>query len=1231
MRFLCYRLLTAILIAVSIGTVARAQTNIQSNYLSTTSPYIYTAVSSVNSSTLVSLKGLTLSSGDLDQGFIQIQGAFSTSLNGGYISPLMRVYTNGLIQTPRSPGYYINYNNADANWFHQPGTLSGYYTNGAPMNMIFGFATDLDLSGSSADWFYALQGTAPNRRMVIEWRNAVLKGTSVTVTFQIIFNETSNAIDVVFGSASASLPSTGFDYYTGINEGTAAIGTVVPEKSFHNQSGNYIASRYTGTWIHTSTANPANAFNSTVFPANQGIRYCLKPTINVSAPAVTLFDGVNNVSDRTSVGVSISRTYTVSNLSSSSTPVKITTNITGIGAAHYSVTPSSVGLLAAGASQTFTVTFNPSAFGDLLATLTLNISTPDGAGCPFFLKPTDVELKGRALGLSAIAPLSIDFGAVALNSTSAKNVALFHNDASTALTYYFTGPNPSGAEFSISGAVGSPKTLTGTVIPGGTVSLPVTFSPSANGVQNANIAFHYTDQTGTVRSLEQSISVTGEGTPSRMKFSKGTSTAHVASGSLFAQSLFGAVGEEPLNLDFVLTNTGVGAPVRVRDFSFYDLDRENPIQGRLRVAWTQGFGKGEPIASNDFRVQQYLDGQWTTVTMGDIVEIPAQQARQMRVQFAPDRRGVNFVRMFFTTDATVDDEYKVIRALDVADREVVGLQSYDFYGITARNSRVESAQSLLFPPTEVGEFATASVVIANTGNARLLIEQKTLQLLDGDKDFRIESAFAGMEIDNGKYVIPVNQSGEVVISFTPKQGGTRLSMLHFVCNDSTEVHGVVGPRYIPITGVGSARAHIDVQSLSGGNPFALDTAIVAVPTTYKEANIRISNDGNSDLHLTEVLFEGSDVADYQLVAPFNPTTLKPNESITLAVRFSPQTGGTKRAEMLVHSNAINGVVRVRLEGFAGERLASASVSALFAEDSIAVGEKRSGVLVVRNTGTVDLEMASVAITGANQGDYTVESGSLPQTIAPLAFVSLPIEFNGNERGSKAAMITVMNNSTNEPTITAMLGGFVGVRTNTHTPESINVSSVLGTDGRYEEQRVCVDVTNTGDLPMTITAIQLTGAQADQYSHDGTVGMVIAPGTTEQICVTYRPTSSMTAVALLTVITNGAPGAIEVPINGVATGVGEETAFALGYRLEQSVPNPAREEATLHYVLPVSGTVSIELYDAVGKRVMTVVDGEYRGAGTHSVRVPVQQLESGAYVYRLTVNGYAMSKVLQVVK
>ena len=89
------------------------------------------------------------------------------------------------------------------------------------------------------------------------------------------------------------------------------------------------------------------------------------------------------------------------------------------------------------------------------------------------------------------------------------------------------------------------------------------------------------------------------------------------------------------------------------------------------------------------------------------------------------------------------------------------------------------------------------------------------------------------------------------------------------------------------------------------------------------------------------------------------------------------------------------------------------------------------------------------------------------------------------------------------------------------------------------------------------------------------------------------------------------------------------------RLEQNYPNPFNPATTIAFDLPEAGQVTIEIYDAAGTRVRTLVD-EYRAAGTDSVRWNGLDdggatLGSGTYVCRLTVNGQVESRKMLLLK
>jgi hypothetical protein len=78
------------------------------------------------------------------------------------------------------------------------------------------------------------------------------------------------------------------------------------------------------------------------------------------------------------------------------------------------------------------------------------------------------------------------------------------------------------------------------------------------------------------------------------------------------------------------------------------------------------------------------------------------------------------------------------------------------------------------------------------------------------------------------------------------------------------------------------------------------------------------------------------------------------------------------------------------------------------------------------------------------------------------------------------------------------------------------------------------------------------------------------------------------------------------------------------------PNPLRGAATLRFTLPEAGPVRLAVYDALGREVAVLVDGE-REAGPHAVAFEAGALPSGAYVARLEAASQALTQRLTVLR
>jgi len=120
-----------------------------------------------------------------------------------------------------------------------------------------------------------------------------------------------------------------------------------------------------------------------------------------------------------------------------------------------------------------------------------------------------------------------------------------------------------------------------------------------------------------------------------------------------------------------------------------------------------------------------------------------------------------------------------------------------------------------------------------------------------------------------------------------------------------------------------------------------------------------------------------------------------------------------------------------------------------------------------------------------------------------------------------------------------------------------------------------------------------------------------------------------------------PGALEFNLSGtgtIANKYGEEDddayltmpkIFVQGNEAEAGFdftgyPNPFNGEASLSYTIPENGTVTLNVYNALGERICEPVN-EMQMSGQHTVTFSSKDLPAGMYTFRLEFNGSNESK------
>ena len=185
-------------------------------------------------------------------------------------------------------------------------------------------------------------------------------------------------------------------------------------------------------------------------------------------------------------------------------------------------------------------------------------------------------------------------------------------------------------------------------------------------------------------------------------------------------------------------------------------------------------------------------------------------------------------------------------------------------------------------------------------------------------------------------------------------------------------------------------------------------------------------------------------------------------------------------------------------------------------------------------------------------------------------------------------------------------------TNNKAPSATNDMILLDLFGKSTIEVTLNDSDADGD------EVRIT--QVTQGSH-GEVSIVDASS------VSYTPGASFTGSDTFTYTIedeHGASAVAEVSVQLAPNAVPQEN------YLSQNYPNPFNPSTTIRFGLSKQSEVQLEVFNMIGQRVRTIVNGE-RSAGNHEISFDASGLPGGVYIYRLQAEGYSETKKLILLK
>ena len=370
----------------------------------------------------------------------------------------------------------------------------------------------------------------------------------------------------------------------------------------------------------------------------------------------------------------------------------------------------------------------------------------------------------------------------------------------------------------------------------------------------------------------------------------------------------------------------------------------------------------------------------------------------------------------------------------------------------------------------------------------------------------------------------------VLVSFTPTAAGARTGTLNITHNNS------LTPVAIALSGTGSgATAAAPLASIT---PASLSLDSTTIGATSAAQNITVSNTGNAALALSAITLSNS--ADFIIAGGTCAAggSVAAGTNCTVSVAFKPAAGttGARSGSLSITHNASGSPGSVSLSGTATAAAApAASLTSSLAFGSVNVGTASTAqTATLSNTGTAALTLGTLT-TGSTEFTITGGTCAAGGSVAAAGSCTVIIGFTPSAAGARSANLVVTHNASSAQSSAALSGTgvalspVIGV-----SPTTLSFSQTFTTTSAAQT----ITVSNSGNAPLTISTLTLSGAQAAEFQiatgTTCTAGGSVAANASCLVKVAFTPTASGARSASLAITHNATGSPSSVTLNGTGT-------------------------------------------------------------------------------------------------
>lgn len=302
-----------------------------------------------------------------------------------------------------------------------------------------------------------------------------------------------------------------------------------------------------------------------------------------------------------------------------------------------------------------------------------------------------------------------------------------------------------------------------------------------------------------------------------------------------------------------------------------------------------------------------------------------------------------------------------------------------------------SPNPVKFGDVAVGASATQTVTVTNGGVGNVTLSKITMS----GTGFSISGPATPMTFTPGESV-------NFTAAFKPTAAGLQSGNI-------TITIGTLVPQMVAtVTATGVAPSiGVTPTSISFGN------VNVGNPVSQ---TIQLTNGGTANGTINSVSATGT---GFSVSGLTTPQTLTPGQSVTFTAEFNPPGSGAKTGSISISSSSSSSPLDVSLSGtgVTSTILLTPSATSL-SFGSVKEGDTVTKEVSLQNTGTADVDISTVSISGSS---YTFSGVANGTDLTPGQTAVLTVKFDPNATGSLPGAVSIVSNAAGSPLAISLSG------------------------------------------------------------------------------------------------------------------------------------------------------------------------------------------------------------------